>query len=257
MTLELERPDAAEDLYLARGSEVDFSRPIIQGDIFKGVTIVGVEADYRYAMVIQHPCSMRAGAIVKARLQMHPIIEYAKVSLGHWGTKHLRVFPLPEMDPTHPDRHFAVSFEEIGMVASKDLALDSRVVCLSELGMLLLQQRQIFNQARTKVETSTLREHEAHIFEEVDLQEDWNRALVPARLLAHEDIDTALASEAQEFDAYLCTPAEGGGTESLRDRLKAEFQRASVRRQVRQEIAIRAELQNAGSAASPDPDPSL
>src|ERR1035437_5599698 len=118
MKLELERPDAAEDLYLARRGEVDFSRPIIQGDIFEGVTIGGVEADYKYAMVIQHPCSMRLGATVKPRLQMHPVIEYVKVSLSHWATKHLRVFPLPEMDPTHPDGHTAVSFEEIGMVAS-------------------------------------------------------------------------------------------------------------------------------------------
>lgn len=239
--MELERPEATEDLYLARGDEVDPYRPVMQGDVYAGVTIAGVELEYEYAMVIEHPCTMRRGAEIKPRLQMHPVTTYAEVPLETWGRAHLRVFPLPRLDPGRPDVHFAAAFGEIGMVSSAALDTDARVACLSEVGILFLQQRQIFNMARTKVETSTLRESEVHIFEEVELHEDWNRALVPLRVRDGGTVAAALLAEAVEFDTFLQSGAEEGGGESLRRRLSLEFHRASVRRQVRQEIAARVE----------------
>lgn len=241
MTLELERPRAAEDLYLARAEEVDAFRPVIQGDVFRNVAIPGVELKHDGVMLVEHPCSMRKGAKLKARLQAIPVIKYQRVSLEHWPTKHLRVFPLPGLDRNTPDTHLAASFDEIGMINSSELSLGSRVACLSESGILILQQRRIFSQARTKVETSTLREHQAHIFEEVELQEDWNRELVSLRVLIGEELELAIAAEAIEFDAYLQSSSEPGANESLRERLLVEHHRASVRRQVRREVSRRAD----------------
>jgi hypothetical protein len=246
--IELDRPQSVDDIYLARAGDVDHCRPILQGDIFTGVNIPGVELEHELVMVVDHPCSMRKGAALETRLQAIAVTSHVAVPLEQWATGHLRYFPLPDLDG--PARHYAACLREIGIVASSSLLMHARVACLSEAGILILQQRSIFNQSRTKVETSTLRDHQAHIFDEVDLHEDWNRALVPLRMLQGETVDSALAAEAVAFDAYL-GQAEDGPGDSLRERLKVEHQRASVRRQVRQEITFRAELRGTDVAGTP------
>lgn len=58
MPLQLERPESEDELYLARGDEVDHYRPVIQGDVFREVAIPGV-SEHEFAMIITHPCTIR------------------------------------------------------------------------------------------------------------------------------------------------------------------------------------------------------
>jgi hypothetical protein len=52
--LSLDRPASADELYLARGDEVEPYRPVLTGDVFSGVSIPGVPHD-DLGMVISHP----------------------------------------------------------------------------------------------------------------------------------------------------------------------------------------------------------
>jgi hypothetical protein len=66
------------------------------------------------------------------------------------GSGFLRFMPLPELIQNN-DRFYAGFLSEIGTVRSSDLHLANRIASLSELGVLLLQQRFIANLARVAV----------------------------------------------------------------------------------------------------------
>jgi hypothetical protein len=227
----LDRPASADDLYLARGEEVDDFRPVLTGDVFGEVTIPGV-LDHELAMVISHPCNMRAGDRLRDRIQMLPVVPYQEIPLEEWTTgSHARVFSLPESRLL--DGSCAARFDETGMVESVELLPERRRSCLSEEGILLLLQRMVFSQCRADIALPVFEKAVGHVLSEAELLEDWNRALVPLRTANGEDSMLALAAEATAFDEFL--GADRGGT-TLRDQLRDEYQRASVRRDVRAEI---------------------
>jgi len=62
-----EKPSTEDELYEARGS-VPLARPVAQGDVFRDIEIPGLEQRPAAVMIIQHPCSMRAGAELRKRL---------------------------------------------------------------------------------------------------------------------------------------------------------------------------------------------
>lgn len=240
MTTQLGRPASEEDLYLARGADVEPFRPVLQGDIFSSVVIPGVDVEHGYAMLASHPCSMRQGASLRPRLQMIPVVTYQDVPFQQWPLSQYRVFPLPHLDPARPSRHFAAMYEEVGMVKAVELTPDRRAACLSERGILLFQQRQIYNASRADISLATLEEASAAVLAEAELLEDWNRALLNRRVETGEEVISALAAEAAEFEAILSSPPEGEDA-SLRDMLKIQHRRPNVRRVVRREIMRRLE----------------
>jgi hypothetical protein len=235
---QLGRPESEDDLYLARGDEVEPYRPLLQGDVFSEVFIPGVEIVHEFAVVASHPCSMRRGAVLRERLQLLPVTTYPHVPLDDWPVGHFRVFPLPSLDPARSGHHFAAIYEEVGMVRSSELTPHRRVATLTERGILLFQQRQIFNGSRADISLSTLAKASAAVLAEAELLEDWNAALAAARCEAGEDLLDVLPDEAAAFDAFLSAPASAG-SESLRDMLRTEHLRPAVRRAVRAEIARR------------------
>lgn len=235
---QLGKPDNEEDLYLARGAEVTPYRPLMQGDIFPAIEIPGVEIDHEFAMIASHPCSMRRGPTLRERLQMLPVTSYPEVPFDQWPEGHFRVFPLPNLDTARQGDHYAALFEEVGMVRSELLTPDSRVACLTERGILLVQQRQIFNGSRADISLSTLEEASAAVLAEVELLEDWTGALTEPRVEAGESLLDVLSDEAISFDAFFGA-APSGETESLREMLKTQHRRPSVRRAVRAEIQRR------------------
>lgn len=233
MSARLEEPSSCDELYLARMGEVQPFRPILQGDIFREVTIPGVALAHELVMVISHPCSMRAGPALREAIKAVPVTEYEEVPLSRWPDSHYRVFPLPDL--VGSIGHHAARFDWIGMVASSELRHERRIACLSERGMLLLQQRFTFSDTRAVIGLDTLETATASVLEEVELLEEWNEQLVP---LHASDVETALADEASAFDQFLQTEVEPGLT--LRAMLREQHRRAAVRRSVREEIARRA-----------------
>jgi hypothetical protein len=238
-------PETEDDLYLARGDEGSPHRPVLQGDIFESITIPGVETPHSHALVIAHPCSMRAGALVKPRLQMLPVIRHDGLPFSQWARGHFGVFPLPNL--LFDGDHYAASFEESGMVPTAELSLDRRICCLTEGGLLLLQQRYVHHLTRVVVPRFRLKQVSGPMLTEVELQEDWNGNLVEARVERGEDRDDALADEASAFHDFIRS-TEGEGELSLQEQLRDPLKQSDVRRKVRQEIIRRHEESYAGAA---------
>jgi hypothetical protein len=236
MSARLDGPDTADELYLARFDQVGPYRPVMTGDIFQEVTIPGVGLDHEAAMVISHPCNMRAGARLRDRIQMIPIVNYQDVPLQQWTTGgHARVYPLKDLELLDGDA-CAARFDETGMVASGELSPEKRVLCLTERGVLLLLQRQIYAQSRAVIALATLEAAVAHVLAEAELLEEWNEELVPSRLTSVSEIGEALELEATEFEAFM---SDEGRDMPLRAALLEQHRRANVRRIVRSEIKRR------------------
>jgi hypothetical protein len=238
-------PEAEDDLYLARADEVSPYRPILQGDIFESVTIAGVETPHSHALVIAHPCSMRAGPLLKPRLQMVPVIRHDGLPFSHWAKGHFGILPLPNL--LLDGDHYAASFEETGMVSTADLMPDRRICCLTEGGLLLLQQRYVHHLTRVVVPPYRLGQVSGPMLTEVELQEDWNTELVYARVERGEDSGDALAAEAKAFHDFIRSAGREGEV-SLQVQLGDPLKQSDVRRKVRQEIARRHEEDFAAAA---------
>ncbi len=231
----LDRPASEDELYLARAGDVDPYRPICQGDIFDQVDIPGLSA-CPAAMVIAHPCVMRAGPRLRAKVTVIPVVTYERVPLERWPTHHLRVFPLPGLDPSHPEQGYAARFDEFGTVEAGALQLEHRIAMLSELGVLLLQQRFVHSLTRAEIPVIRLREASAAVFEELELQENWNLAFARPRVETGQPLGEVLAAEAEAFDQVMLTSPQGA---SLRDLLQMPEARAEVRRAVNRAIRDR------------------
>lgn len=231
----LTEPAREEDLYLARGTDVEVYRPIFQGDIFRDVAIPGVPSagEHNLALVISHACEMRAGGVLAPSLQVVPVLSFQKVPFHKWPTNHYDKCPLPGL---FSGEHHAALFTQTGMISSSALSLGSRSACLSDHGVLILQERYVHFLTRYAPPLDKLREVSAGVFTEVELLEDWNRELVPGRVSRGETIESALAAEAVEFHNLLTArPAEGGPSlqDSLRDLAKHGLVRQVVRRELR------------------------
>jgi hypothetical protein len=196
---ELGRPKSVEDLYDARGEEVDELRPVCQGDIYQGLQMPGFEDD-ELVILIAHPCSLRKGAALRPRLQASPVRVYEKVPLEKWPSGHGRVLPLPEFQA---GQHHAGVLTENSVVQSADLPGASRIARLSRDGILLLQQRIIYTLAHTVVGLDTLAEYNALALDEIELLEGWNEQLCGE--LAGAELQTALAQTAEAFEDFMLT----------------------------------------------------
>lgn len=135
--------------------------------------------------------------------------------------------PLPELIETSAPRHWALTFEDLGSVATEDLDLSRRIACLDDRGLVLLQQRHAHHLTRYVVETAVLFEQSAGVIAEASLLESWLSAAIDA---ADADFSAKAAAEAAVFDEFLAP---------LREGLAEPSRRASVRRAVLQEIARR------------------
>jgi hypothetical protein len=222
---ELDRPISSDDLYLARGSDVDASRPIITGDVFEGLRVPGSEDDGALAMVMAHPCSMREGAHLKSHVQMAVVRNGAPIQLDRWDGNY-GVMPLPELQRLGDLRPRAV-FELAGRVSTAELLHHRRIACLSTKGILLLMQRMAFSMTRVAVSLDVLLGSIDFVLEEVDLLEEW----VLERLDPTADnIESALREEERQFDLVMSAEIHG---RSLRLHLRDPASRTRVRRSVR------------------------
>jgi hypothetical protein len=224
-------PTSVEEIYLARG-EVAPHRPLLQGDVFAGVVIPGVGIEHESALVATHPCTMRKGAVLVERVKALPVTPYQELDLDQWANSHYRVFPLPDLIG---GGHYAARFE-IGMVQTADLTLDRRVATLSDRGMVMFQQRQIFADTRAVLTLARLQEVSAAVLAEAELLEEWNERLAGPGTLDQLELEACL------FDDLLSEKQSDG---SLRDMLRDPSRRSHVRKVVR--LAIRAREEASGT----------
>lgn len=234
MAVELDSPGAVEDLYLERDEPVEPWRPIMTGDVFAGPRIAGC-AEHELVMVLSHPCSLRQGVELLDRVQALPVDAHQSIPLSAWK-RHYRVMPLPSL--RGDDVPYAARLTEFGMVPSDELNLDQRMCSLTELGVVLLQQRFFHNQSRVKVGLDALFNQSAPNFTELELWVQWNEQLAEPRVTSGEDRTEVLQDEGEAFDTVMRSPHGSGVT--LREALLTPMHRTDVRRSVLAAADVRA-----------------
>jgi hypothetical protein len=222
---ELDCPASEESLYESVAPDCDDLRPICQGDVFRDVCMPGFDDDHDLVMLIGHPCSLREGAKLKARLQAVPVRPYERFPLRKWGTLHRKVFSLPGI--LH--EHHAAELSYTGIVTPEQITPDKRIATLSTRGILLLQQRIVWTVAHAIIKLDTFHDFNAPMLAELELLEFWNEAL------CHESDSkeraATLLDTAEQFEKYLKDTG-------LRGQLIDSTRRADTRQQIRTE-AIR------------------
>jgi hypothetical protein len=214
----------------------------LTGDVFAEVEIGGLGVQSA-VLIVSHPCTMRAGAALKPRLQAVAVQQDSRpIDFRAWTEGHFRVMPLPALDTSHPTRHFSATLSEIGLIESGDLSIENRTACLSETGIYLLQQRMVFCQTRTCIGLDRFGEASQHVLEEAELLEEWSEQLSGEASDGEPIHDDA----AMTFDEFMRQPA----TAPLRSRLELTRERAGVRRTVRAEIKRRLEERSVQSNLS-------
>lgn len=216
-----------EHLYDERGV-VARSRPILQGDVFADVMLPGFGHEPRLAQVVTHPCAMRRGPNLHARITVAPVEAHALVGPNGWSGN-LRVMPLADLVD---GEHFATRFVDITAAPSDLLGLDQRIASLSNRGIYVLQQRLIKHYTRLDVPIPVLRSESACVLEEAEQQRDWIETVLEEDDCTIENLDI----EAKAYDAWL-----SDGDPSRRDLLKADHNHTDLRRAAHQAAVQRRE----------------
>lgn len=74
---------APEDIYRARGDEVNPHRPLFTGDVYRDVAIPGTQ-EGGMAVVLAHPCSFRKGPALIDRILVAAVRETSKFGASGW-----------------------------------------------------------------------------------------------------------------------------------------------------------------------------
>jgi hypothetical protein len=223
---ELESPDEPSDLYRYRGEEVNRARPLFQGDVFTNIMIPGLEDEHDLAIVLTHPCTMRAGSALRERVVVARVRSDSAMALPWRG--HFSKFPLPDLLPNSAPGHWAALFDDIGTVPTQDLLATQRIACLDDRGVVLLQQRHAHSFTRHVVETEVLYEQCSGNLVEAELLEAWLEAGLIA--VGDEEWQEEHSRLSEEFDVFFA---------EHRAKLDLASNRPGVRRAVRKEIAQR------------------
>ena len=203
-----------DELYLARGAEVNPNRPLFTGDVLLDVAIPGVQ-DRGLGIVIAHPCSIRgAQGHLLDRILVAAVRSHQQVGRKSWTEGFHGRTPLPVLG----DHGYCVGhLDQLGRAATTDALNTVRVACLSEVGINLLQQRLTFHLTRAEIPTSTFHQAFAHTLVEAELLEHWTDTLT--------DAGRSIAESAALFETFI-----RGGAPSLQEQLLEPELRASVRR---------------------------
>lgn len=200
-------------LYLARGEEVNANRPLFTGDVILDIPIPGVQ-DAGPAIIVAHPCSIRgtAGRLLDPTLAA-AVRPQDQISRKSWPDGFYDRSPLPELG----DLGYCVTWlDQIGRAETDRVVDATRIACLSEYGINVLQQRLTFHLTRVAVPTHQFHEAFAHTMIEADLLEDWTDTLTEAGRSTPEAVSM--------FEEFIRR-----GEPSLQDQLLDPERRASVR----------------------------
>jgi hypothetical protein len=186
---------SADELYRARGGDVNRRRPVFTGDVFANLAIAGVEPT-GMAMLVSQPCTMRQGARLRPKMLAVAVKEKDALTPDRWVDGFFKEHPLPELyDST---TFHAAHFPLMGQIDREHLDLDQRVACLSDTGVDLLHQRFVWNMTRVLVKLQDIRSYTRSYFDEAEMLEVWRDRLCDAGMgeqEATERFDTYLSAE--------------------------------------------------------------
>lgn len=152
--------------------------------------------------------------------EVNPVARVGQVTkqgANAWRSGFFDRMPLTDLDG---DGYWAGYLNMIGRSLTSELLQVERIVCLSEFGVNMLQQRLTCHLTRAVIPTATFNEAFSHTFEEADLLENWTDTLIAA--------GWTQTMATTEFESFL-----RAGDPSLQTRLLDAQQRSSVRRDCR------------------------
>lgn len=215
-------------LYDERG-DVSWSRPLLQGDVFDKIVLPGFGDEPRMVQIVTHPCAMRKGPALLARITVAPVESYAKVTSQTEWDGNLRVMPLAEL---RDGKHYATKFVDVTAAPAELLTRDLRIATLSNRGIYVLQQRLVKHYTRFDASLGLLRRESAPVLEEAQQQWDWIETI----LTDEERTDQgAIEAEGRVYDAWLSE-----GDPSRRALLRDEVNHTDIRKQAQRAAAERA-----------------
>lgn len=219
--MSLDTYSTPDELYLCRGEEVNNNRPLFTGDVFAPLSVAGLD-EPSMVMVVAHPCSFRAGAVLADRVLVAAVRPSPTHGPGAWSRGLFDRAPLPDLQG---QGCWAAHLDEIARAPSGELERADRIACLSEIGINILQQRLTHHLTRAEIPTSQFNQAFAHTLEEADLLEEWLDILTGA------EWDKTDATAA--FDTLL-----GSGDPPLRQQLREPQRRATIRTRCRREATV-------------------
>ena len=228
--MSLETFDSPDQLYLARGDDVNPLRPLFTGDVVDDVAIPASRS--RYGGGYCASCHARE-APTCPRVLVAAVEKHSRIGRSAWTEGHAGLMPLPDL--LEAGGLWVARLDDIGRARTKGVTASRRLACLSPFGINLMQQRFIWRMTRHQVPTALLQEASAHTFEEADLLEEWNDTICPAGATP----DQAAAS----FEAFL--RADCGHGRTLQNDLRDPQRRSSVR------IACRSEARRVADQLRP------
>lgn len=226
----LEAPRAANDLYRARGDEVQSCRPYLTGDVFAGVKTMSADGTTkaRDVLIIQHPCALRTNGVdLVPQLLVAKIQSFRLLTPEDWKGSG-KMMPLPFLYPeasTDRKRHFAGMFDTLFLVTPDQLGT-CRVACMSQAGINLLLQRWVYHSSRATIPTVTYDEANISVFEEADLIEDW----------CMERVDRGLKVTDATAECIAWLREEQDGQPMRQELLRDPQQRSTVRQQMKRHL---------------------
>lgn len=236
MAATLDAPEDDDALYLVVDEIVEDTRPVNQGDVYRGITLPGFPADDHDVVILTtHPCSLRAGPRLRPRLQAAPVKRGRHLKRDEWPTAYQRQMPLPNL---LGGKSYMATLAESSIVTQADLAGAERIAALSEKGIQILQQRLVWALTHAVVDLDTLADYSAPAFAEIEILEQWNEKLCAA---GEQRRPARLAAIAEDFETYI---RESG----VQADLAHERSRGDARRRALQELARRVDALDAGDA---------
>ena len=219
-------PSDWDDLYRARGDEVQSHRPVFTGDVYAKVEVQSIREEKRKpVMILQHPCALRTNGVdLHARLMVAEVRTHPVIPVEDW-TRHVSKMPLPELIPTVESgrRNQAAFFDEIYLVSPEALDGTSRIACLSQAGVNLVLQRWVYHNSRAIIPTWQYQEASSAAYEEADLIEEWCEERIGPDVTAQDATVEAMKWLREDVD----------GARTRQQRLEDPQQRSAVRREMR------------------------
>jgi len=215
----LETPATYDGLYAARDDETTefVHRPRFTGDV---LTL----AEGRLVALVQHPCAMRRGAQLVERMLVCDVKSRQGSPPSDWSRGDFRRMFLPDLH----GGHYAIEFDDLGVVPRDAIEQGGRIAILSQFGVNLLMQRWVHHNTRVVVPTITIDKETAGPYEEADLLGDACADLIQGGV----DSGRALLL----VNDWLRELHQTGGPsrqEMLRDPQQRSVVRGALRRQVR------------------------
>lgn len=209
----------ADEYETLRDQDVDGDpppyRPVGTGDVFEDIALEHLAQPFSGAvMVVGHPCSLRRGLVLQADIPVAPLVERGVPSSQHSSSD--RLLPVRKLLPPGSATNHVVDLTLATTIPAARLETSQRCACLSNAGIVALQQRLVGNIVRVKVPPGIITKHCRGPLTELELWKDWRGEILDAGL----DVETF----DERFDQFMRQPS-GFGTLSWREAI-AEHEHA-------------------------------